>query len=240
MKKSHKILLIIIVSIIAYIVIFLLSIFGYSYWKEYTSSLKLESNIRILQEQVGKNSVATWEKINEIGNKQEAEKIENQTTVNTKAEEEKDKTPSVASNVVGNKYINNDYKFKFTIPPKWKLESEEKDIGGDILRIYLTTPGFKEEVPPYSEDILSISVTDMTFDKAYEYMDYNVGKENEKKITVAGRKSVKRIGKHEFGGGLVVVTVPNNNNAIQLILRSNKEPYTTQFQTLLDSFKFIK
>jgi hypothetical protein len=71
-------------------------------------------------------------------------------------------------------------------------------------------------------------------------MDWNVGKESEEKITVAGREAVKRIGKHEFGGYLTVVILPNENNTIALILRTNEEPYASQFETLLDSFEFTE
>lgn len=138
------------------------------------------------------------------------------------------------------RYTNNTYNFSFTIPSGWVFQREEKNFGDDLLRVYLTFPEFNEKTYSKSEDILSISVTKRTFDEEYQYMDWNVTKESEEKITVAGREAVKRIGLHEFGGYLTVVILPNGNNTIELILRTNKEPYASQFQTLLDSFKFTE
>jgi len=146
----------------------------------------------------------------------------------------------VQDDVSGDKYTNDNYNFNFTIPSGWVFQREEENIGGDPLRVHLTIPGFKEEVLPESDSILSISVTERTLDEQYQYMDWNISKESEEKITVAGREAVKRIGRHEFGGYLTVVILPNKNNTIELILRTNEEPYASEFATLLESFEFTK
>lgn len=201
------------------------------YWWQNQQLQKYEAKIESLKSGSQKkvaNDVSLLEQIDQLKTQQEG---------GTNNEES---SKQATGDVVGNKYTNSKYNFSFTIPASWVFQREEQNIGGDPLRVYLTVPGFKEEVLPESEDILSISVTKRTFDEQYQYMDWNVGKESEENITIAGRKAVKRIGRHEFGGYLTVVILANDNNTIELILRTNEEPYASQFEALLDSFKFTE
>lgn len=140
--------------------------------------------------------------------------------------------------VVDGKYVNAKYKFNFVIPDGWALQGESEYEGGDLFRAYFTAPGFVEKAFPNADFILSVSVTDTTFDKAYANLTANVTKESEEKILVAGRDSIKRIGRHEFNGYLVNVLIPNGNSSIDLILRTNEGPYVSQYEALLDSFEF--
>lgn len=225
--QSSKNVWTIVISVIATALI----IGGPTYWWQNQQLQKYETEIESIQTELQKkvtNEVSLLEQIDQLKTQQEGE-TNNETS-----------SKQVTGDVVGNTYTNSKYNFSFTIPASWVFQREEQDIGGDPLRVYLTVPGFKEETLPRSEDILSISVTERTFDEAYQSMDWNVGKESEEKITVAGREAIKRVGRHEFGGYLIVVILPNDNNTIDLVLRTNKEPYTSQFQTLLNSFKFTE
>lgn len=226
--QSSKNIWTIIVSVIATALI----VGSLIYWWQNQQIQKYETEIESIKSELQSKDISESSLLEEI----EQLKIQ----VQDSETGEKENITQTTGDVSGNKYTNDTYNFSFTIPSGWVFLREEEDIGGDPLRVYLTVPGFKEEALPESEDILSISVTERTFDKEYQYIDRNVGKESEEKITVAGREAVKRIGRHEFGGYLTVVILPNGNNAIELILRTNEEPYASQFETLLDSFKFTE
>lgn len=203
---------------------------GLFYWWHHQQLKSYEAEIKSL-----KSELETKE-INETIFQERIEKLKEQVKETAAGDTQISSQPP--PHVFGGMYINDQYNFSFEIPSTWVFRREEKNVGGDPLRVYLTVPGFKEKVLPESEDILSISVSNNTFENEYHYMDASVGKESEKKVMVAGREAFKRIGTHEFGGYLVVVVVPNGNNAISLILRTNEEPYVSEFEGLLKSFRF--
>jgi hypothetical protein len=226
--QSSKNIWIIVISVITTALI----VGGVTYWWQNQQLQKYATEIESIKAELQNKEASEAILLEEI------EQLEKQ--VSLSGTENKESTTQTTSDVSGSQYTNVTYNFSFTIPSGWVFQREEENIGGDPLRVYLTVPGFKEEVPPKSEYILSISVTERTFDEGYQYMDWNVGKESEEKITVAGREAVKRIGRHEFGGYLTVVILPNADNTIELILRTNEEPYASQFETLLDSFEFTE
>lgn len=226
--QSSKNIWIIVISVIATALI----VGSLIYWWQNQQLKKYETEIESIKTELQNKET------NEASLLEEIEQLKKQVQDNETGE--KENITKTTGDVTSNKYTNDTYNFSFTIPSGWIFQREEQNIGGDPLRVYLTVPGFKEEVPPESEDILSISVTERTFDEEYQYMNWNVGKESEEKITIVGREAVKRVGIHEFGGYLTVVILPNENNTIQFILRTNEEPYASQFETLLDSFEFTE
>ncbi len=226
--QSSKNIWIIVISVITAALI----VGGVTYWWQNQQLQKYATDIASIKTELQNkeaSEAALLEKIEQLNKQVQGSETDN-----------KENSTRTTGDMSGDKYTNDAYNFSFTIPSGWVFQREEENIGGDPLRVYLTVPGFKEEALPESEDILSISVTKKTFDQGYQYVDWNVGKESEEKITVAGKEAVKRIGRHEFGGYLTVVILPNENNTIQFILRTNVDPYASQFETLLNSFEFTE
>ncbi len=219
-------------AIIVPIIATTLIVGGLIYWWQNQQFQKYETKIESIKTELQSKET------NELSLLKEIEQLKKQAQDSETGETEN--IAQTTGDVFGDKYANNTYNFSFTIPSSWVFQKEEQNIGGDPIRLYLTVPGFKEKTLPGADYILSISVTERIFEEEYQYVGRNVSKESEEKITVAGREAVKRIGRHEFGGYLTVVILPNENNTIGLVLRTNEEPYASQFKTLLDSFEFAE
>ncbi|EKD33325.1 MAG: hypothetical protein ACD_76C00045G0011 [uncultured bacterium] len=139
------------------------------------------------------------------------------------------------------KYTNKEFGFSFDLPSQdWEIKEER--VGGDLgnqLRVNISEPSFVDETFGEKTDVVSISVIDQDFNDAYSNMNENLSKETEKNITVAGITAIQRAGKNEFGGTLIVTIVPFGDKTIIFFLGTDKEPYASQFDELLDSFEIV-
>ena len=141
--------------------------------------------------------------------------------------------------VNGNQFCNVTYHIQFSLPENWeKIGDEEFDSGENIYTVYFSTPGFVEEVPPFAEFILSIAVIDVPFELHKAGMQELMGYEVQEDIIIDGRESYHQIGSHEFGGKLNIVLIPDGDNSIEFILRTDEEPYRSEFHELLESISF--
>ncbi len=142
--------------------------------------------------------------------------------------------------VTSGQYTNTEYGFSFDLPTGWELQNEESNVWEDLQRINFTKPGFIE--PFYEADtLMGITINNNTFLLNYKLMAWNLSKEYEERITVGGKEAFYKIGRHEFGEYLVAVLflTTDEEPSIQLTLRTNEEPYLSEFNALLDSFEFL-
>lgn len=136
----------------------------------------------------------------------------------------------------GNQFCNEAYHLQFNIPDGWEIYgNEDFNSGANAYKVYFSAPGFVEEVPPFAEFILSVAVMEVPFELHKAGMLELIGNATEENLLVDNRESYNRIGTHEFGGILNIVLIPDGENIIEFVLRTNDEPYRAAFYELLES-----
>ncbi len=144
-----------------------------------------------------------------------------------------------SSTITGGIYTNNTYKFSFKIPADWEFTKEETNAGGDPLRISLTTAKARLNKDDAGDgNIVAIVYSNRNFERASDHI--RIGGDEGKKITVGGREALRTSAYYESTMKITGVAVSNGDHSIELFFYDDTEPYLSQLQDVLNSFKFIE